>query len=233
MKRLAAILLGVASLLLPVAARGGEARRFRLPAAGGEATVLVPEIFEPLLPGSIYPDRRRPAPALSRPAALLLDGAGEKLRRLLLDRGAVVVELRSDGGAVSAKLVDALVSLPEIDPRRLVLVFSGRGGAIDPRFAAAAILSPDPSWPGPAPFPGKIGLFVPLPEGEPPTKKWGSLISAAGDGAFLRWYGASGPLPPEALRDVAELVAGVGAAPPSPVAGGTAVAPDFPRISGP
>ncbi|MGA7992200.1 MAG: hypothetical protein WCC53_12245 [Thermoanaerobaculia bacterium] len=174
--------------------------------------LYVPKVHAPLLPGSIYPDRRVLVPAKGRPALILVCPAKGRCRgKEILDqaaqRGLVVLALK--GSSESSTTGDFLRTRTEADPRRIgSLLVSPTGvslrkwtGAGAPGDAVAVL------WPAPPPATllpsspsGKIFLAA-LFDKEPPEAK---------DGTVLKLYAPdrNGALPNEAFRDAVEWLAG-------------------------
>ncbi len=145
--------------------------------------LYLPKLYAPLLPGSIYPDRKTPLPPKGRPAIVVVCPAkGDCRKREILDqaaqRGLVVLVTRRADAAIAAR--------PEVDVARTGILI-----------VAAASLKAEPSPSSPC---KKIFLAA-LLDREPPE---------ASDATALRLYSPNkkGLLPNEAFRDAVEWLAG-------------------------
>jgi hypothetical protein len=173
--------------------------------AGG--TLYVPKVYEQLLPGSIYPNRRVPVKAAGLPAMVLVcPEKGDCRRDVILDRasqrGLVVL-------AGTEPRVDLLRSRAEANPSRIgwLLVQPNedflrkwtRAGT--PGEAAAVIGPPPQAGAGISSFPSKKILLSALRSIEP---------LEAGNAAVLKLYSPNekGLLPDEAYNDAVEWLAG-------------------------
>jgi hypothetical protein len=153
--------------------------------------LYVPKIYAPLLPGSIYPNKKVPIPARARPAMVLVcPTKGDCRAREILDqaaqRGLVVLATQSSGTSVAPR--------PEVDPARsgtLTVTPTALKVQVPPR--AKAESSPS--------SPSKKVLLAALLSAEP---------LEAGDGTVLKLYSPNnkGLLPSEAFRDAVEWLAG-------------------------
>lgn len=171
--------------------------------------LYVPKLYAPLLPGSIYPDKKRPIPASARPAVVLVCPAkGDCREKEVLDqaaqRGFVVIVGREPK-------VDLLRTRPEADPERIgwLLVaptedflrrWTGAGAAGE----ATAVIGPPRQLGGPPLLPSSPSrkiLLAALLDREP---------TDARDATILKLYSpnAKGLLPSEAFHDVVEWLAG-------------------------
>ncbi|HET7451424.1 MAG TPA: hypothetical protein VFL12_01665 [Thermoanaerobaculia bacterium] len=197
----------VAFLLVLLAASAEEAgkdRAFVLRAAGQRVRVVVPKRFEPLLPGSVYPNRRIPATRGGAPVVVLERTLAKRAEAPLLDRGFVVAEMeRIDRAAIEALL-------PEL-ARRVGASFGGAkllarragDGLRAPEIDAAALFDPgEVPEERPTAFPClPIAVFRRTPDGAVPA--------ASRDGACVveRWFRTDGDFPDDAFRDAAEWLA--------------------------
>jgi len=181
------------------AASASKPRSFHLRLAGRDVRVAVPTVFEPLLPLSVYPNRRVPSPARPLPLVIVDAALAKAAEPLLLDRGCLVAVTESPDRAVVAGLLDEL-------PRRLgrdlsgVSVLASRSLDLlsDPNLRAAAFFDP----PDLAPPGGKRCVPVQLYR----RTSGGDLPDAAASPACVRekWYRTAADFPPEAFRDAAE-----------------------------
>ena len=169
--------------------------------------LYVPRVYAPLLPGSIYPNRKVPIKAAGLPAMVLVcPEEGDCRRDVILDRasqrGLVVLSGREPR-------VDLLRTRAEADPERIGWLLVSPTGDLLRRWreagaagAAAAVMGPPrhPALPFPS-YPSKHLLFVALLSAEPLEAK---------DGALLKLYSPNerGLLPDEAYRDAVEWLAG-------------------------
>jgi hypothetical protein len=176
-------------------------------------TLYVPRVYAPLLPGSIYPDKKVPVPAKGRPAMVLVCPVeGDCRKDVILDQAAQrgLVVLAGDNAKA-----DLLRTRPEVDAARVgwLLVsptedFLGRWSDAGARSGACAVLLP--------PRGSVSGTASALPLPHSPSKKIllatlpGAAPLEAGEGTILKLYSpnAKGLLPSEALRDAVEWLAG-------------------------
>jgi hypothetical protein len=168
--------------------------------------LYVPKVYAPLLPGSIYPDKRVPVPAKGRPAMVLVcPPKGACREKEILDqaaqRGLVVLVGREPK-------IDLLRTRAEVDPTRIGWLLVKPTGdflrtwseAGAPGEAAAVIGPPRQA----AAFSSSLSKTI--------------LVSAlltgerfeAHDGSVLKLYSPNdkGLLPDEAYRDAVEWLAG-------------------------
>ena len=213
----------VAALLLAGCASSDWAKTESVP--GGK--LYVPKLYAPLLPGSIYPDRKTPVPAKGRPAIVLVcpekgDCREDAILAQAAQRGLVVL-----AGKDPRRGMDLLRTRPEADAERIgwLLVAPtgeflrrwsegrppGKAVAIlAPTRAADAATAPPPPPASPLPSSPSKKIFFAALQGAEPLE--------AHDGAILKLYSPNpkGLLPREALRDAVEWLAselGAGAAP--------------------
>jgi hypothetical protein len=173
--------------------------------AGGR--LYVPKVYAPLLPGSIYPDKKVAVPAKGRPAIVVVcPEKGNCRRKEILDqaaqRGLVVLVGRKSK-------VDLLRARAEANPARFgwLLVkptseFLARWTEAGVSGTAAAVMWPAPPTAPPPPFfHSKKILLAALLSDEPLEVR---------DGTVLKLYSPDekGLLPREAFRDAVEWLAG-------------------------
>jgi hypothetical protein len=188
-----------------------RARSYSLAYTGGSARVHVPKTYAPVLPGSVYPDRKKPVAARACPVAVVEGplGFARLLREELLERGFLVVETGRAGRGSLAPLLDALNPHPEADPARAV--FIGRelpeANARD-RLAAAVLFEPAQGAgsppPAAAPGPASVAVFLRTPARVPSATLTRELQGRFGPGVVEKWYRAEEDFPSEAFRDAAE-----------------------------
>ncbi len=157
-------------------------------APGGK--LYVPKLYAPLLPGSIYPDKRAPVPAIGRPALVLVcPETGDCRQKEILDqaaqRGLVVLLTHEPAAVIGSRF--------EVDPSRTgTLIVAG---------ASLKVRATPPTNAVPSPFsPSKKIFLAALLESAPPE---------ANDGTVLKLYSPNkkGLLPSEAFRDAVEWFA--------------------------
>lgn len=197
---LALTLLGVAP-----AEAGERLRTETLRLRAGSGAVDLPRIFEPMLPGSVFPDRSRPMEPVGRPVVLVLPSSGLDADAVepFLERGFVVVRLPAGDDGTIREALDLMGPLATADLSRVALVAGGRIPLpLDRRFGRVALVRPDRSARLELP-PLPVAIFVTV-DGSP-----GPLpFDGAGEGrAIVRWYRGAEGLSPEIRRDVAEWVA--------------------------
>jgi len=164
--------------------------------------LYIPKLYAPLLPGSIYPDKKVALLAKGRPAMVLVcpalgDCRKDEILNQAAQRGLLVL-------VGNEPKVDLLRTRAEADPERIgwLLVqptedFLRRWTTDGAQGAASAVIEPPP-FPS---YPSKHLLFAALLSAEPPE---------AGDGTVLKLYSPNnkGLLPSEAFRDAVEWLAG-------------------------
>lgn len=173
------------------------------------ATLYVPRLFEPLIPGSAYPNRRLPIPARGRPGILLAAPAGLFARAAapLAERGLVVLQI--EPGADLAAAAAWLAAQPECAGARVGAELVGTGAGDSPNgvaaLAAVAVLAAGmPATPD-----GAKVLVARAVAGGAPEENGESRTR----GVVEKWYRlpaghrASDLLPPQAWRDAAEWLA--------------------------
>ena len=213
------------ALLAPGCASSVWKRTEKISSNGEEARLYVPKLWAPLLPGSVYPNKRAPVPTKGRPAVIVVcPGAGRcpksEILRPLAERGIVV--LLFEGGLKEPPKADLLRTRPEAAsaPQGLLLVEPTAdflrgcmGAGATP--AAVAILCgrasepralPSPSSPSRQRFdsPPRRVLLAALLGSE------ANVSSIPSDEVIEKLYApdAAGRLPREAYRDAAEWLAG-------------------------
>jgi len=194
----------VAAALAAGTAAAEAERTFRITLPEGTARVVVPRRFEPLLPGSVFPNRRKPVEARQCPVAIL-DREAMPARDFLLERQFLVVERRS---ATVAGILDALASRPEADASRGAVIAIREAPATPAVIRAIAILDPDPdarSRANRAPTP--VALFLRTPGRVPSAELTRTLSARFGPSVVEKWYRSEAGFPEQAYRDAAEWAA--------------------------
>jgi hypothetical protein len=208
-RRAAAVLVPVLLTALPVAA--GKDRAFVVRAGSERVRVVVPKRFAPLLPGSVYPNRRDPEAPRGAFVVVLERALARRAEGPLLDRGFVVAEMdRVDRAGIEALL-------PELT-RRLGVAYGGAkiyaracGDALHASGIDAAVLF-DPAEVAEESPPAfnclPIAVFRRTRDGAVPA-------FASGDGRCVveRWFRTDGDFPDEAFRDAAEWLGAASRAP--------------------
>lgn len=179
------------------------ARTLRLRIGDENVRVIVPRLYEPLLPGSVYPNRREERAPRAEPVVIVERELARRAEPFLLARGLAVAEI----GRVDRATVDALVGALG---RRL------EGGVGDVK-----LLARRPSDALRASSLRGAALFDP-PELETPPRgspclpvaifrrsRDGAVAPAAGDPDCVaeRWFRTQGEFPDDAFRDAAEWLA--------------------------
>ena len=190
------------AILLVFAATGCASSPWQSTESVPGGKLYVPKLYAPLLPGSIYPDKKAPIPASARPAMVLVcPSKGDCRAREILDQAAqrgLVVLVGNDPKA------DLLRTRTEADPERIgwLLVKPGEDFLRRWRDAGAAGRAVAMIAPPPFPsYPSKHLLFAALLSAEP---------FEVPDGTVLKLYSPSKEnlLPNEAYRDAVEWLAG-------------------------
>lgn len=171
--------------------------------------LYIPKVYAPLLPGSVYPDKKSPVPARSRLTLVvvcppkgdcrekeILDQAAQRGMVVLIGREPKDDLLRTRAEANAANIGWLLVQPDEDFLRRWMQ--SGASGR------ATAVIGParHPGAPGPLPsYLSKRILIAALLSNEP---------LEAGDETVLKLYSPNSKnlLPSEAFRDAVEWLAG-------------------------
>lgn len=179
------------------------------------ARFLVPRLFEPLLPGSIYPNRRRPVPARGRPAVLVVGRIAKEALVPLGERGIVVLAL-SASDVESVKRARDLVRMRDetrsapiglwlLEPTPALLRF-----AVEERAAHAATVLFDflpPAGAGNREAASRPFLvLLRTPANAPGVELSARLASSLGASPVEKWY-AGASFPKQAYRDAAEWTA--------------------------
>jgi hypothetical protein len=180
-----------AALLLVLATTGCASSDWARTESVPGGKLYVPKLYAPLLPGSIYPNKKVPIPARARPAMVLVcPTKGDCREREILDqaaqRGLVVLVAKQPEASIAPR--------PEVDP--------ARSGTLTVTPAALKVEVPTPAKAESSPSsPSKRILLAALMTAEP---------LEAGDETVLKLYSSNnkGLLPSEAFRDAVEWLAG-------------------------
>jgi hypothetical protein len=153
--------------------------------------LYIPKLYAPLLPGSIYPDKKVAVLAKGRPSMIVVCPPKRDCReREILDqaaqRGLVVLATNSPGTTIAPR--------PEVDPARSGTL-TVTPTALEVQVPPSAKTEPSPS------SPSKQIFLAALVDREPPEAK---------DATVLKLYSpdSKGLLPGEAFRDAVEWLAG-------------------------
>ncbi len=190
------------SLVAPPIGASAKARTFRVPVGSESVRVIVPKTFEPVLPGSVYPNRRMPAASRPLPVAILAPEAAPALE-FLLERSFLVAERRS---APIEDLLAALASRPEADASRAAVFAFREAPARPAAIRATAIFDPDPERAGPAGS-GPVALFLRAPGRAPSSELSNAFAARFGPSIVEKWYRSETGFPEQAYRDAAEWAA--------------------------
>jgi len=198
------VLAATLALSAAACASGPWAARRDAAGPGFRGRLFAPRVFAPLLPGSSYPDRRRPIPARARPGVLVVVPPrlfGRASPRLA-DRGLVALRLE-DARALPAA-ASWLSAQPECAGARIGVLLAGPApGSWPERVAAFALVGASPA---PAAAPRHVLWLSTAADGAP---RGASIrLFKAAEGA------AAGDVPKEAWRDAAEWLAHELEAPP-------------------
>jgi len=158
--------------------------------------LYVPKLYAPLLPGSIYPDRKAPVPAKGRPALVVVcPEKGSCPKDAILDQAAQ----RGFVALVTSVAEAAIAPRTEVDLARTGTVI------VTPTSLKVEVHPPPEAGASPS-SPSKKALLAALLESAP---------RVAPDGVVLKLYSpnSKGLLPAEAFRDAVEWLAGVLAPP--------------------
>ena len=201
------IAFALAVALVRTGAAGAKTRKLVVDAAGARVRIVVPQAFAPLLPGSVYPNRKEPAQPRGRPI-VFVERDPELLRRAepaLLARGFIVAEMAAiDAASIDATL-EALGGRIEGGVGEAKLLARRPGDALgDPRVRAAALFDP-PAFREPDPHRMNclpVAIFRRTPDGNPAGEGFSRPTCVS-----ERWFRTSESIPDDAFRDAAEWLA--------------------------
>jgi hypothetical protein len=183
----------------------GKSRVIRFTAGNRRVRAVVPEVFEPLLPGSVYPNRRQSKPWSGGTVIVLERSLVARAEPFLLARGLLAAEVEGiDEGTVDA-IADELSRRIEGGIGAVELLARSAGDALSSRhLRSAALLDPGalpetrPSLPC-----LEVAIFHRAGADEVP-----SASSPAESGCVTeKWYRGRDGFPDEAFRDAAEWLA--------------------------
>jgi hypothetical protein len=210
------------ALLAPGCVSSMWERTEKISSNGEEARLYVPKLWAPLMPGSVYPNKRAPIPAKGRPAVVVVCPAAGRCPRSeilgpLAERGLVV--LMFEGGMKEPPKADLLRTRPEAAgaPQGLLLVEPTDDflrGCIGAETApnVVAILRGRALEPTALPSPSSLSkqIFGSATRRVMLAALLGSEANTSSDGVIEKLYApdATGRLPREAYRDAAEWLAG-------------------------
>jgi len=209
--KMAASLAGVLALsaaLSPASAGAAGGRSVRFTVRGLPVRAVVPALFEPLLPGSFYPNRRKPRAWSGGPVVILIleRSLARAIEPALLARGFLVAEVDAIDAATVDDLLEELARrVPgEIGETKLV---ARRAGNLltNPRIRAAVLFDPpdyrETDSRSSACLP--VALFHRAGPGNSPS----APPPGRPDCVSEKWYRSDDGFPEEALRDAAEWLA--------------------------
>ncbi len=222
MKNVAAACCFLAALLASGCASSPWERTEKISSRGEEGRLYVPKLWAPLLPGSVYPNKRAPVPAKGRPSVVVICPATGKCPKKeilgpLAERGIVVLlfegELkeppREDLLRTRAESKDAPIGWLLISPTADFLRRWMGAGAIP---NAVAILRGRGLEPTALPSPSSLSkkIFGSATRRVLLEALLGSEANTSSEGVIEKLYApdAAGRLPHEAYRDAAEWLAG-------------------------
>jgi hypothetical protein len=222
LKNIAVVWCFLVALLAPGCASSMWERTEKISSNGEEARLYVPKLWAPLMPGSVYPNKRAPVPAKGRPSVIVVcPSAGtcpkDRILGPLAERGIVV--LLFEGGLREPPKADLLRTRPEAAgaPQGLLLVeptgdFLRRcmgAGAISSAMAVLQSRAPEPAA---LPSPSSLSkqIFRSATRRVMLAALLGSEAKISSEGVIEKLYApdAAGRLPREAYRDAAEWLAG-------------------------
>ena len=203
----AAILLAAAFLgaLPPALLASAKSRTIRFPAGSRRVRAVVPQVFVPLLPGSVYPNRRRTKPWSGGTVVVVERDLAHRAEPYLLARGLLVAEVDAIDAATVEAIAEALSRRIEGGIGAVELLARKPGDALSSRrLRSAALFDPEarpetrPSLPC-----LDLALFHRAASDDVPS----ATGSAAGGCVTERWYRGRDGFPGEAFRDAAEWLA--------------------------
>ena len=191
-----------AALLLVLATTGCASSDWAKTESVPGGKLYIPKLYAPLLPGSIYPDKKAPIPANARPAMVVVcPPKGDCRVKEILDqaaqRGFVVL-------VGNEPRVDLLRTRAEADAERIGWLLVQPNEDFLRKWTAAGAVG------------RAVAVIAPPPLPSSPSKKifFATLLSDAPmeavDGTVLKLYSpnSKGLLPSEAFRDAVEWLAG-------------------------
>jgi len=189
----------------PVLQASGRSRSIRFTVGSVAVRAVVPEVFEPLLPGSFYPNRRKARAWSGGPVVIVERSLVSRAERELLARGLLVAEVESIDTAVVDAVEAGLARRIEGGIGPVTLLARRPGGALsNPALRSAALFDPPefhPASPSAACLP--VTLFHRAAAGEVPAP----APLADGGCVLEKWYRSDDGFPDEAFRDAAEWLA--------------------------
>jgi hypothetical protein len=199
---LAAAVLGVRPAALLAS---GKFRVIRFPAGNRRVRALVPQVFEPLLPGSVYPNRRQSKPWRGGTVVVLERSLVSRAEPSLLARGLLVAEVEGIDAATVDAIADELSRRIEGGIGALELLAQRSGDALSSRrLRSAALLDPGalpetrPSLPC-----LEVAIFHQARADEVPSATFPTESGCVTE----KWYRGRDGFPDEAFRDAAEWLA--------------------------
>lgn len=220
MKNVAVTCCSLAALLASGCASSGWERTEKVTSNGDEGRLYIPKLWAPLMPGSVYPNKRALVPAKGRPAVVVVCPATGKCPKKevlgpLAERGFVV--LLFEGGLREPPGDDFLRTRPEAAgaPRGLLLIeptadfLRGCTGSEAAPQVVAILRGRAPDAPRLS-NPLSKQLFGSLRRRVLLEALLGSEAKISSEGVVEKLYtaDAAGRLPREAFRDAAEWLAG-------------------------
>jgi len=203
----AAILWAAAFLAAPPAARmaSGKSRVMHFTAGSRRVRAVVPVVFEALLPGSIYPNRRRSKPWSGGTVVVLERSLAGRAEPALLARGLLVAEVEAIDAATVEAIADELSRRIEGGIGAVELLARSTGDALSSRHLRSAALFDPGALPEVRPSLPCVeaAIFHRAATNELPSK----AASEMGGCVTERWYRGRDGFPDEAFRDAAEWLA--------------------------
>lgn len=210
MRRPLAVFLGAAAFTATapaaILAASAAARTLHVDVKGENVRVVVPHLFEPLLPGSVYPNRRRERPPHREPVVVVERSLAHRAEPYLLARGLVVAELDRIDRATIESLLETLGQRLEGGIGGASLLARSAGDALGaPNLRAAALFDPAELPPPPDSARGciPVAVFRRLADGAEP----GLASESPSDCIVERWFRSNREIPDAAFRDAAEWLA--------------------------
>ena len=183
----------------------GKSRTIRFQAGSVAVRAVVPEVFEPLLPGSFYPNRRKGKAWSGGPVVIVESSLASRAERELLARGLLVAEVESIDAAAVGTVAAGLAQRIEGGIGAVTLLARRPGDALsNPTLRSAALFDPPefhPASSSAACLP--VALFHRAATGEVPAP----APPADGGCVLEKWYRSDDGFPDEAFRDAAEWLA--------------------------
>lgn len=183
----------------------GKSRVIRFTVASQRVRAVVPDVFEPLLPGSVYPNRRKSKPWSGATVVVVERSLAGRAEPYLLARGLLVAEIDGIDAAAVDAIADELSRRTGSGIGAVELLARKFGDALSSRRLRSAALFDPAERPEVRPsLPClDVALFHRAAADEVPS----ATAPPAGECVTEKWYRGRDGFPDEAFRDAAEWLA--------------------------